>query len=51
MPIKGVTSVIRLPRLRKLSPGIKKENENGVVYPSPTDYFSRPGEMARFFDR
>jgi len=49
MPIKGVSEVIRLPRLGKIRLGIKKESANGVPYPSPTDYFVCPEEVRKVF--
>ncbi len=49
MPIKGVTEVVRLPRLGKIRLGIKKENASGVPYPSPTDYFVCPEEVRKVF--
>jgi hypothetical protein len=49
MPIKGVTEVVRLPRLGKIRLGIKKENASGVQYPSPTDYFVCPEEVRKVF--
>ncbi|ACZ61381.1 hypothetical protein [Dehalococcoides mccartyi] len=47
-PIKGVSEIVRLPRLGKIRLGIKKENE-GVSYPSPTDYFVCPDEVKKVF--
>jgi hypothetical protein len=49
MPIKGVSEVVRLPRLGKIRLGIKKENAEGVLYPSPTDYFVCPDEVKKVF--
>jgi len=49
MPIKGVSEVVRLPRLGKIRLGIKKENAEGTVYPSPTDYFVCPEEVRNVF--
>jgi len=49
MPIKGVTEVVRLPRLGKIRLGIKKENAEGILYPSPTDYFVCPDEVKKVF--
>jgi len=40
--------VVRLPRLGKIKLGIKKENE-GISYPSPTDYFVCPDEVRKVF--
>ena len=49
MPIKGVSEVVRLPRLGKIRLGIKKENAEGTIYPSPTDYFVCPEEVRKVF--
>ena len=49
MPIKGVTEVVRLPRLGKIRLGIKLENPEGTIYPSPTDYFVCPEEVRKIF--
>lgn len=49
MPIKGVTGVIRLPRLGKIRLGIKKENASGVSYPFQTEYFVCPEEVRKVF--
>jgi len=49
MPIKGVSEVVRLPRLGKIRLGIKKENAEGILYPSPTDYFVCPDEVKKVF--
>ncbi len=49
MPIKGVTGVVRLPRLGKIRLGIKKENADGIPYPCPTDYFVCPEEVKKVF--
>ncbi len=49
MPIKGVTEVVRLPRLGKIRLGIKKENASGVSYPCPTDHFVCPEEVKKVF--
>ncbi len=48
-PIKGISEIVRLPRLGKIRLGIKKENEEGVSYPSPTDYFVCPDEVKKVF--
>jgi len=48
-PIKGISEVVRLPRLGKIRLGIKKENDAGVSYPSPTDYFVCPDEVQKVF--
>lgn len=49
MAIKGVSDVVRLPRLGKIKLGIKKENDSGVPYPCPTDYFVCPQEVRKVF--
>ena len=49
MAIKGVSDVVRLPRLGKIRLGIKKETDNGTPYPSPTDYFVCPAEVKKVF--
>lgn len=49
MPIKGVSEVVRLPRLGKIKLGIKKETDEGISYPSPTDYFVCPEEVRKVF--
>ena len=45
-PIKGISEVIRLPRLGKIRLGIKRETE-GTLYPEPTDYFVCPEEVKK----
>jgi hypothetical protein len=49
MPIKGVSEVVRLPRLGKIKLGIKKENADGTFEPVPTDYFVCPEEVKKVF--
>ena len=49
MSIKGVSEVVRLPRLGKIRLGIRKEGDGGVTYPSPTDYFVCPEEVRKVF--
>ena len=49
MPIKGVSDVVRLPRLGKVRLGIKKETANGIPYPTPTDYFVCPEEVRKVY--
>jgi hypothetical protein len=49
MPIKGVSEVIRLPRLGKIRLGVKEENEGGISCPVPTDYFVCPDEVKKVF--
>ena len=48
-PIKGVSEIIRLPRLGKVRLGIKKETDDGITYPSPTDYFVCPEEVRKVY--
>jgi hypothetical protein len=45
-PIKGISEVIRLPRLGKIRLGIKKEAA-GKPYPEPTDHFVCPTEVQK----
>ena len=47
-PIKGISEIVRLPRLGKIRLGIKKENERCFL-PSPTDYFVCPDEVKKVF--
>ena len=47
MPIKGVSEVIRLPRLGKIRLGVRIENAEGTIYPSPTEYFVCPEEVRK----
>ena len=49
MAIKGVSEVVRLPRLGKIRLGVKRENSTGTPYPSPTDYFVCPDEVRKVF--
>jgi len=49
MAIKGVSEVVRLPRLGKIRLGIRKETDDGTIYPSPTDYFVCPDEVRKVF--
>ena len=49
MPIKGLSEIIRLPRLGKIRLGVKQENAEGIIYPSPTDYFVCPEEVRMIF--
>lgn len=49
MSIKGVSEVVRLPRLGKIRLGVKKETDSGTPYPSPTDYFVCPEEVRKVF--
>ena len=47
-PIKGLSEQRRLPRLGKIHLGIKKQNARGVEYPTATDYFVVPDELADY---
>jgi hypothetical protein len=49
MPIKGVSEIVRLPRLGKIRLGIKNETDEGIPYPSPTDHFVCPDEVKKVF--
>jgi len=49
MSIKGVSDVVRLPRLGKIRLGIKKETDSGTPYPTPTDYFVCPEEVRKVY--
>jgi hypothetical protein len=49
MAIKGVSDVVRLPRLGKIRLGIKKETDQGIAYPTPTDHFVCPDEVRKVF--
>ncbi|APV45259.1 hypothetical protein Dform_01945 [Dehalogenimonas formicexedens] len=49
MPIKGITGVIRLPRLGKIRLGLQRESSEGFSYPVPTDYFVCPDEVKKVF--
>lgn len=46
-PIKGLSETRRLPRLGKIHLGIKKVAPSGVSYPSATEYFVVPPEVAK----
>ena len=48
-PIKGISDIVRLPRLGKIRLGVKKEGDDGCLYPSPTDYFVCPDEVKKVF--
>lgn len=48
-PIKGISEIIRLPRLGKIRLGIKREGDDGNPYPVPTDYFVCPDEVRQVF--
>jgi len=49
MAIKGVSDVVRLPRLGKVRLGEMKETGQGVPYPTPTDHFVCPEEVRKVF--
>lgn len=48
-PIKGISEIVRLPRLGKIRLGIKEEGADGKLYPTPTDYFVCPDEVKKVF--
>jgi hypothetical protein len=49
MSIKGVSEVIRLPRLGKIRLGFRHELEDGSYYLEPTDYFVCPEEVKKVY--
>jgi hypothetical protein len=50
MPIKGLTESRRLPRLGKIHLGVKKvSTKTGAEYPSATEYFVVPPEIAKVY--
>lgn len=50
MPIKDLSDIRRLPRLGKISLGIKKvSDKSGKEYPSETDYFVCPPKVQKVF--
>ena len=48
-PIKGISEIVRLPRLGKIRLGIKEEGSDGKLYPTPTNYFVCPDEVKKVF--
>jgi len=48
-PIKGVSEIVRLPRLGKIKLGIRKDAGEGCVCPLHTDYFVCPEEVKKVF--
>lgn len=48
-PIKGISEIVRLPRLGKIKMGIKEEGDDGSTYPLPTDHFVCPDEVKKVF--
>ncbi len=48
-PIKGISEIVRLPRLGKIRLGTKKEGDDGSIYPVPTDHFVCPDEVKKVF--
>ena len=48
-PIKGISEIVRLPRLGKIRLGIKEEGADGKSYPAPTDHFVCPDEVKKVF--
>lgn len=51
MPIKGLSELVRMPRLGKIRLGIKVEREGKPSYPKATDYFVVPDEVAAVFGK
>lgn len=49
MPIKNLSDVRRLPRLGKISLGVKKTSSGGKEYPSEVDYFVVPEAIQKVF--
>jgi len=49
MPIKGISEIVRLPRLGKIRLGTREEMDDGSVYPVPTDHFICPDEVKKVF--
>ncbi len=47
MPIKGVSDIIRLPRLGKIRLGEKVSQPGKATYPKPVDYFVCPPEVQK----
>lgn len=48
-PIKGISEIVRLPRLGKIKLGFKEEGADGKSYPTPTDHFVCPEEVKKVF--
>nr|MBC8477840.1 hypothetical protein [Dehalococcoidia bacterium] len=48
-PIKGISEIVRLPRLGKIRLGLREDTGKGSIYPLPTDYFVCPEEVKRVF--
>ena len=48
-PIKGISEIVRLPRLGKIKLGVKEERDDGSIYPLPTDHFVCPEEVKAVF--
>jgi len=48
-PIKGISEIVRLPRLGKIRLGVKEEGADEKLYPIPTDYFVCPDEVKKVF--
>jgi hypothetical protein len=49
MPIEGISSIVRMPRLGHIRLGIKVEKPGKHPYPQATDYFVVPDEVAAVF--
>ena len=48
-PIKGISEIVRLPRLGKIRLGKREPGDDGSLYPTPTDYFVCPEEVQKVF--
>jgi len=48
-PIKGISEIVRLPRLGKIRLGNKEAGTDGILYPTPTDHFVCPDEVKKVF--
>jgi len=48
-PIKGISEIVRLPRLGKIKLGVKEAGADGILYPTPTDHFVCPDEVKKVF--
>lgn len=46
-PIKGISEIVRLPRLGKIKLGVKEAGADGILYPTPTDHFVCPDEVKK----
>jgi len=48
-PIKGISEIVRLPRLGKIRLGTKDERDDGIIYPVPSDHFVCPDAVKKVF--